>query len=193
MQSKKISNTEAHRARRGVSRHRIVSYEQNKISVWVTLTFSVWAGGRVIGSTNILQRLRNMDDYDGKQDYLVVLDHILFNRVLFWHSIQVDLSVQSLTNILLILRHCTVPLQGCCFYTHIKYYILYKVMLDNLHHLQDGSLRYQCRLKTIKFTYFSHWTISLKILSSQKRGGYRGVPFDSSWPPAPSQIFFLNT
>ncbi len=27
-----------------------------------------------------------MDDFDEKQDYLVVLDHILSNMVLFWHS-----------------------------------------------------------------------------------------------------------
>ncbi len=33
----------------------------------------------------------------------------------------------------------------------------------------------------------------LKILSSQKKGGYRGVPFHSSGPPIPSQIFFRHT
>ncbi len=27
-----------------------------------------------------------MDNYDEKQDYLVVVDHILSNMVLFWHS-----------------------------------------------------------------------------------------------------------
>jgi hypothetical protein len=34
---------------------------------------------------------------------------------------------------------------------------------------------------------------SLKILSSQKRGGYRGVSIDSCRLPTPSLIFFLNT
>ncbi len=33
----------------------------------------------------------------------------------------------------------------------------------------------------------------LKILSSQKTGGYRVIPFNSSWPPTPSQMFFFNT
>jgi hypothetical protein len=36
-------------------------------------------------------------------------------------------------------------------------------------------------------------TFSLKILSSQKRGGYKGVPFEPFRLPTPSLMFFLNT
>jgi hypothetical protein len=34
---------------------------------------------------------------------------------------------------------------------------------------------------------------TLKILSSQKRGGFRGVPFEPFRLPTPSLMFFLNT
>jgi hypothetical protein len=34
---------------------------------------------------------------------------------------------------------------------------------------------------------------ALKILSSQKRGGSRGVPFEPFGLPTPSLMFFLNT
>jgi hypothetical protein len=45
-------------------------------------------------------------------------------------------------------------------------------------------------------TPISTWTeknIILKILSSQKRGGYRGVSIDSFRLPSPSLMFFFNT
>ncbi len=41
---------------------------------------------------------------------------------------------------------------------------------------------------TLFHVYFCK--IHLKILSSQKRGGSRGVPFEPFWLPTPSQIFF---
>ncbi len=47
-----------------------------------------------------------------------------------------------------------------------------------------------CSCRTASELRFFRW---LKILSSQKRGESRWVPFDSSWPPTPSQVFFRHT
>ncbi len=42
------------------------------------------------------------------------------------------------------------------------------------------------------FQTFKENSSSLKILSSQKRGGSRGVPFEPFWLPTPSLMFFVE-
>ncbi len=70
-----------------------------------------------------------------------------------------------------------------------------------LHKLKSAQLTYRPKRQPYSFSVPSPHGLfkileqsqTLKILSSQKRGGSRGVPFDSSWSPTPSQIFFRHT